>query len=205
MKQQNQNDELYKLYGQFLINFEYVSHLMRFGILRIIFPGYDARQTRQNEILMEALTADQIRNKFMALIAEDFKSHTDIFKLSKSIPNIYQRLIPIRNSFAHGTSFVGESSLVKDSKHGQIILRHPKLKSVGLDLNFKTIDINALILGIELFEKLRYAVGVVTITIQTKINGKEDSGAYKSDRHLESTRLSLERLEKKIKRYTQIF
>lgn len=79
MKQENQNDELYKLYGQFLINFEYVSHLMRFGILRIIFPNNDARQIRQNEILMEVLTADQIRNKFMALVAEDFKSTTEIF------------------------------------------------------------------------------------------------------------------------------
>ena len=69
MKQENQNDELYKLYGQFLINFEYVSHLMRFGILRFKFPDYDARQTRQNEILMEALSADQIRNKFIALIS----------------------------------------------------------------------------------------------------------------------------------------
>ncbi|MBK9938343.1 MAG: hypothetical protein IPP02_08110 [Chitinophagaceae bacterium] len=128
MKQQNQNDELYKLYGQFLINFEYVSHLMRFGIQYIIFPDHDIRQTRQNEILMEALTADQIRNKFMGLIAEDFNPDTEIFKLSKSISNIYQRIIPIRNSFAHGTSFVGESSLVKDSKDGQLIFRHPKLK-----------------------------------------------------------------------------
>ncbi len=205
MKQQNQNDELYKLFGQFLINFEYVSHLMRFGILRFIFPDNDARQTRQNEILMEALTADQIRNKFMALIAEDFKSNTEIFKLSKSISNIYQRLIPIRNSFAHGTSFVGEGSLVKDSKNGQIILRHPKLKSEGLDLNFKTIDINALKLGIELFEKLRYAVGVVTITIQNKQKGKEDSGTYNSERHLELTRLGLERLEKKLNSILKYF
>lgn len=198
MNQQKQNVELYNLYGQFLINFEYVSHLMRFGILRVIFPDHDSRQTRQNEILMEALSADQIRNKFMALIAEDFKSNTEIFKLSKSISNIYKRLIPVRNSFVHGTSFVGESSLVKDSKEGEIILRHPKLKSEGLDLNLKKIDINALKLGIELFEKLKYAVGVVTITVRKKQERKEDSGTYKSDRYLVLTRLELERLEKKL-------
>lgn len=205
MKEQSLNDELYKLYGQFLINFEYVSHLMRFGILYIIFPDHDTRQTRQNEILMEALTADQIRNKFMALIAEDFKSDTEIFKLSKSVSNIYQRIIPIRNSFAHGTSFVGQSSFVKDSKDAQLILRHPKLKSKGLDLNFKTIDINALKLAIELFDKLRYAVGVLIITIQNKQKGEQDSGTYKSDRHLELTRLGLERLEKKLNAILKYF
>jgi hypothetical protein len=198
MEQQNQNEELYKLYGQFLINFEYISHLMRFGILYIIFPNHTERQTRQNEILMESLTADQIRNKFMALIAEDFKSDTEIFKLSKTISNVYERIIPIRNSFAHGTSFIGKNPSIKDSKDGQLILRHPKLKKEGLDLNFKKYEINVLKLGIDLFEKLRYAVGVVTITIQNKQNDKQDSGTYNSDRHLELTRTSLEKLEKKL-------
>lgn len=94
---------------------------------------------------------------------------------------------------------------MKDSKDGQLILRYPKLKSEGLDLNFKTIDISALKLGIELFEKLRYAVGVLTITIQNKQEGKEDSGTYKSDRHLELTRLGLERLEKRLNAILKYF
>lgn len=178
---------------------------MRFGILYTIFRDHDARQTRQNEILMEASTADQIRNKFMALVAEDYKPDTEIYKLSKSISNTYLRIIPIRNSFARGTSFVGQSSLEKDSKEGPIILRHPKLKSEGLDLNFKTIDISALKLGIELFEKLRHAVGVLTITIQNKQKEKQDSGKYKSDRHLDLTRLGLERLEKKLNAILKFF
>src|SRR2546422_501370 len=131
MNQQTQNDELFKRYGQFLINFEYVSHLMRFGILYILFPKHTDKETRQNEILMESLTADQIRSKYMALIAEDFKADTEIFKLSKTISNVYERIIPIRNSFSHGTSFIGESSLIKDSKDGRLILRHPKLKKGG--------------------------------------------------------------------------
>ena len=121
-----------------------------------------------------------------------------IFKLSKSISNVYQRIIPFRNSFAHGTSYVGQSSLVKDSKVGQLILKHPKLKTAGLDLNFKQIDSDCLKLAIELFEKLRYAIVVVSITILNKRNGKEDSGTYESDKHLMLTRLDLERFEKKL-------
>jgi hypothetical protein len=171
---------------------------MRFGILYILFPKHTERETRQMEILMEALTADQIRNKFMALVAEDFKQNTEIFKLTKTISTAYERIIPIRNSFAHGTSFVGQSSLVKDSKEGEILLRHPKLKKGGLDLNFKRFEINSLKLGIELFEKLRWAVSVVTITILNKYEGKQDSGSYDSNRHLELTRTSIEKLENKL-------
>ena len=43
-------------------------------------------------------------------------------------------------------------------------------------------------LGIELFEKLKYAIGVLTIAVQNKQKGK----------HIELTRLGLERLEKKL-------
>ena len=198
MDQQKQIDELYKIYAQFLINFEYVSHLMRFGILYILFPNHTPRETRQNEILMESLTADQIRSKLMALVAEDFKPDTEIFKLSKTISNIYGRMIPIRNSFAHGTSFIGENPAIKDSKDGLLILRHPKLKKEGLDLNFKKYEINAMKLGIELFEKLRNAVVIVMVTVENKQQGKEDSVPYHSDRHLELTRYSLEKLDKRL-------
>lgn len=123
MEESKQNDELLKVYAQFLINFEHVSHLMRFAILYMIFPNYTGKQVRQNEILMESLTADQIRNKFMALIVEDFEPTEQIFKLAKVISTTYENIIPIRNSFAHGTSFIGKSPGVQDSQDGLLIFK----------------------------------------------------------------------------------
>ncbi len=198
MKQEPSNDELYKLYAQFLIKFEYVSHLMRVGITFILFPDHEERRKRHSEILLEGLTADQIRKKFMAFVAEDFKPDTEIFKLTKSISDAYEKAIPLRNSFAHGTTYIGENPLVKDSKDGQIILRHPKLKKEGLDLNFKKIDTDALKLGIELFEKLTFAVHVVTVVALDKLQKYEDSARYKPNKILKLTLSDLERLRKKL-------
>lgn len=199
MEESQQNNEVFELYGKFLVNFEHVSHLMRFTILYCIFPNASEKETRKNEILLESLTADQIRNKFLALITEDFKSDTELFKLSKAISMVYERMIPIRNSFAHGTSFIGASSIMKESKDGALLLRHPKLRKEGLDLNFRKYEISSLKSGIQLFERLRYAVGVVNVTIMSKHTNKIYADGYNPDQHLESLRLELIRLEEKLK------
>src|ERR1700712_4166202 len=107
MNEANKNDKVYELYGKFLVNFEHVSHLMRTCILYLIFPKPNPQQIRYNDILLEALTADQVRTKFIALIFEEFESASTVAKLAKTISSVYERAIPIRNSFAHGTSFIG--------------------------------------------------------------------------------------------------
>jgi hypothetical protein len=196
MQNSNKNDEVFILYGQFLIYFEHVSHMLRFSILYIIFPNYTDKQLRQNEILMEALTADELRTKFMALITEEFDSESEIFKLAKTISNIFLEVIPIRNSFAHGTSFIGKNDLVKESEDGLLILRHPKLRKSGLDLNFKKFEIDTLKLAIQLFKKLQWAISVITVlTIKT-----EKTQEYDSTEFLKSTRLELSSLGEKLKK-----
>ncbi len=197
MKEEKINNEIYQLYGMFLINFEHVCHMMRTAIVYLVFPNPSPKQIRQNEILLESLTADQIRNKFLALISEDHESTSTLFKLAKTISNVYERIIPIRNSFSHGTSFIGSSAIMKDAQDGLLLLRHPKLKKTGLDLNFKRFEINALKLGIKLFERLKYAVGVVAVGVINKSNNKIYADDYSPDPHHEGLSSELLRLEKK--------
>lgn len=195
---ESKNDEVYLLYGKFLIKFEHVCHLMRTGILFLIFPKPTPEQNRQNEILLEALTADQIRIKFMALITEAFEPASTVFKLAKTISTVYEKVIPIRNSFAHGTSFIGASNFNKEAEDGLLLLRHPKLKKAGLDLNFKRYEINALKLGIQLFEKLTYAVTVVSVSVMNKLNKKIYADGYSPDEYHVQLSEELIRLEKKL-------
>jgi len=192
------NEELYKQYGEFLINFEYVSHLMRFTILYLIFPDHSEKHTRQNEILMESLTADQIRNKFLALVTEDYAVDTVVYKLAKTISDIYERLIPLRNSFAHGTSFVETDNLPDNPRDALLILRHPKLRKTGLDLNFKAYQKDTLKLCVDLFAQLRNAVIFLTISIQNINQDKPDLTTYKYNSLLDSKKAALIKLEQKL-------
>ena len=197
MEKQNKNDEVYLLYGKFLVNFEHVCHIMRTGILYLIFPNPVPEQTRKNEILLEALTADQVRIKFMALVTEEYETTSTVFKLAKTISTVYEKIIPIRNSFAHGTSFIGTSNFMKEAEDGLLLLRHPKLKKAGLDLNFKRYEINTLKLSIQLFERLKYAVTVVSVSVINKASKKIYADGYSPDKHHESLSAELIRLEKK--------
>ncbi len=198
MQTVDKNDEIFQLYGKFLVKFEHVSHLMRTGILYLIFPKPTKKQTRQNEILLEALTADQVRNKFMALICEEYEQPSTVFKLAKTISSVYEKVIPIRNSFAHGTSFIGTSNVMKDAEDGLLLLRHPKIKKAGLDLNFRKYEISALKLGIRLFERLKYAVVVVSVSVINKSANKVYDDGYSPDRHHEGLSTELIELEKKL-------
>lgn len=197
------NDEVIKLYGEFLINFESVCHLMRFGILHIIFPDHSDKQMRQNEILMESLTADQVRKKFIALLTDDFQSETEVYKLAKTVSDVYEKLIPIRNSFAHGTSYVGESTIIKEAMDGVLLLRHPKLKKDGLDLNYKKYEIDTLKLGVQLFERLKYAVAVISVTVLKKNGEKSISSDYDPTNHHISLSAELRQMYKKLSSYLE--
>ncbi len=198
MKEEDKNDEVFLLYGKFLVNFEHVCHIMRTGILYLLFPKPTPEQTRKNEILLEALAADQVRVKFMALITEEYQTTSTVFKLTKTISTVYEKLIPIRNSFAHGTSFIGTSNLMKEAEDGLLLLRHPKLKKAGLDLNFKRYEINTLKLSIELFERLKYAVAVVSVSVINEATKKVYADGYSPDKHHEGLSAELISLEKKL-------
>lgn len=198
MEKLNEHDNIYKAYGKFLINFEHVTHLMRLGILYMLFPNPDERQENQNEILMESLTADQTRKKFLALVLLDYQPETELFKLSTSISLIYEILIPIRNSFAHGTAFIGISHKLKTLNNDEIALRHPKIKKNGLDLNYKTFNIETLDMFIKIFQELIQAILVVSIYIKKKSMNEIKNDEYDSERHMELNRNLIDDLRKKL-------
>jgi len=67
-------------------------------------------------VLLEGLTADQIRKKFYALICSQFNRSSEAFLLGKPIYRLQEILINLRNSFAHGTTWIGKNDLMKDAE-----------------------------------------------------------------------------------------
>ena len=191
----NPNDEVIKLYGEFLIRFEFVCHALRLGILYIIFQEQTPKQIRYNEILMQNITADELRKKYSALMTEEFTKDSEMFKISTTISQIFEKLIPLRNSFAHGTSFIGKNQFLTDADDGLLLLRHPKLTKTGLDLNFKKIEIDTLKSSIKIFEKLQNTIFKIAVLCKDRDKPRE----YDSRRLLELTRQELLRLYEKSK------
>ncbi|HMJ47844.1 MAG TPA: hypothetical protein VK498_10970 [Ferruginibacter sp.] len=163
--------ELIRLYGEFLVGFEFIFSKIRFSILYLLYPNYDAIQKNLCEIMTEGLTADQLRKKFIALIIERFTKKSDVYKSVQCINKLLPDLIELRNSFAHGTLFVGEHDFIHETKRGHLAVRHPKLKSEGLDLNFKSFNRKLLKSLIESIHKIRNAALKMTIIIKLeKVN-----------------------------------
>jgi hypothetical protein len=195
MENVNQNDEVVKLYGEFLIRFEHVCHALRFGILYIIFPDQTAKQIRYNEILMQNITGDELRKKYVTLMTEEFEKDSEMLKLSITVSQIFEKLIPLRNSFAHGTSFIGKNEFMAEANDGLLVLRHPKLTKTGLDLNFKKIEIVTLKETIKMFEKLQNAIYKVAVLCK----GRDKPREYDPTRVIISAREELIRLNEKLK------
>lgn len=178
MENVNQNDEGIKLYSEFLIRFEHVCHALRFGILYIIFPDQTAKQIRYNEILMQNITVDELRKKYVTLMTEEFEKDSEMLKLSITVSQIFEKLIPLRNSFAHGTSFIGKNEFATEANDGLLVLRHPKLTKTGLDLNFKKIEIVTLKEAIKMFEKLQNAIYKVAVLCKGRDKPREYDFGY---------------------------
>ena len=122
------DEELLKLYGEFLSKFEFVCSRMRFEILCILYPDYNTQQKNFCEIMTEGLTADPIRRKFIALIIERYSRQSELYKFANKISGIFRDLIELRNSFAHGTAFIGEYDFIEETKKNTIVIIHPKIK-----------------------------------------------------------------------------
>lgn len=134
------NNELMQLYGGFFYEFETVCSWIRHAILQLLYPKYGLKERNIVEVLMEGLTADPLRKKMLGLIKEYHDIESDIYVLANEIGKKFQKYIELRNSFAHGRAFVGQHDFIAETKEGAISLRHPKIKSKGLDLNFKTYE-----------------------------------------------------------------
>ena len=77
------DDKLIALYGEFLMRFELVCSSFRYAILTLSYPKYDKEEVRKIEILLEGLTADQLRRKFLALVIESFSKASKTYDNSK--------------------------------------------------------------------------------------------------------------------------
>lgn len=158
--------ELIRLYGEFLTHFEFVCSKLRFGISHLIYPDYDSTKQNLCEILTEGLTADPLRKKFIGLIIERHTKHSDIFKSASLISKIFLDVIELRNSFAHGTPFFGRHDFIQETQKARLVLKHPKIKSDGLDYNFKIYDSNLLKDIIDCLQKLESSILLVIVQLK---------------------------------------
>jgi len=138
--EENVNSELIKLYGEFVLKFEFVCSRIRFMFLKILYPNNDEKQRNIIEIMTEWLTADPLRRKVNALMIEFYGKESEIYETAFRISSKFIQFIELRNSFAHGTAFIGQYDFIHETQVGTIALRHPKLKKDGLDLNFKNFN-----------------------------------------------------------------
>lgn len=162
----NKEKELLRLYGEFLTRYEFVCSRLRFSILYLLYPNYTTVERNICEIMTEGLTADPLRKKFCALIIERYTKKSEIFKSADLVSRIFLDLLEIRNSFAHGTAFFGEYEFISETQKGRLVVRHPKIKSNGLDLNFKKFDRMLLMALIDILFRLEKAISSITIIIK---------------------------------------
>gem|GEM_PF-3033335 len=189
--EENIDKELTRLYGEFLVKFEFVCSRIRFVILHILYPNYDTTHRNFVEIMTEGLTADPLRRKMVALSIEKYSKNSDIYKAANKISSIFSDLTELRNSFAHGTAFIGQYDFIDETKEGTIALRHPKLKKDGLDLNFRNFDANSIQELIKVFSALEKALSSLTVIISCPDKKTEWYNIYhkKIDAELDSIKL----------------
>jgi hypothetical protein len=170
----NSDDELIRLYGEFIMRFENICSHLRFTILELLFKQYSQQEFRKVEILLEGITADSLRKKTTSLIIEEYGSVPEILNLSKEVYKEFEKMIPLRNSFAHGTSLINKFTLFKEFDEGYLTLKHPKLKSEGFDFNFLTYDVDKLKALVVKMQYLGNAVELVYFVIKAQRDGNED-------------------------------
>ena len=164
----SKSDEILLHYGKFFFAFEGICDVMRSTITFLIFTEFGDKESNQANILMEGLAADQLRAKFLALIVNEFAADTEIYQLSKVISSCLEKIIPIRNSFAHGKSVIGKSGFLKESTDSTLMLQHLKLKKKGLDDTYKKFEISHFETYIECMTELRSALVNLIIRFASK-------------------------------------
>jgi hypothetical protein len=171
---ENNDDELIMLYGEFIMRFENICSHLRYTILELLFKQHSVAEFRKVEILLEGLAADSLRRKALTLIIEEYGSVPEIIELSKDAYKEFEKIIPQRNSFAHGTSLINMFTLFKQLDNGYLTLKHPKLKSDGLDLNFLTYDVEKLGALVLKIQYLGNAVELAYFVIKAHRDNNDD-------------------------------
>lgn len=168
---QNNDDELIRLYEEFIMRFETICAFLRFTILVLFFPNYTQEQYRRIEILLEGIAADSLRKKVLCLIVEQYTDKSEIYKLAKEVYKQVEKIIPLRNSFAHGTPLLNKFSIYREFDDGHLVLKHPKLKTEGLDFNFITLNVDRLNTLVSNMQYLGNAVELLYMVIRQERSG----------------------------------
>ena len=71
---------------------------------------------------------------------------------------VLDKMIPIRNSFAHGKSVIGKSEYLKESTDSTLLLQHFKIKKKGLDDTYKKFEILHFEVYLDFMNNLRAAL-----------------------------------------------
>lgn len=190
------HQKLLQLYGKFIVEFELVCSRIRFVILILLFPQYDEKQKNLVEIMTEGLTADPLRKKLLALVIEQYSCNSEMHVSVEKISKIFIEMIQIRNSFAHGTAFVGQYDFIGQTSEDAITLRHPKLKKDGLDLNFRLFDVVLLQNLIEILMRVSNALSHLGVLIRH--NDKDENFKRNYYNHLDSQIQFIAELKSKI-------
>lgn len=125
-------NEQRSLIGQFVIEFERVSQLIRFCILHTCYPKPERADQVKIGILTEGLTVFPLEKAFKAFIAE---FHPEIKNEYSKARKLFENLIAIRNKLLHGNYSLG----IKLDDRGSIvdndsfILKKPSSQSNGFD------------------------------------------------------------------------
>jgi len=162
-KEEIQNQKA--LIGDFIIRFEQTCARIRFAILRICYPNWTVIQNNNIETLLEGLTADPLRKKLEALIFDNFPNEHEILSQSKKLSDKFEKVIPIRNSIAHGSMLIGWNNLEGKLSADTLLLKHSKSTRSGIDRNSMIINIKSiekLIIQTQLIESAYSILYVLT-------------------------------------------
>jgi len=132
------------LIGNYIICFEQISAFLRYIILKICYPNYSKTQNNNIEILLEGLTADPLRKKLEALVYDNFPEEIELKRLNNELSKKFEKLIPIRNSIAHGTVLICSNGFDGELSSDTFLLKHSKATKTGIDRNSMIINLNSL-------------------------------------------------------------
>ncbi|MBE9467888.1 MAG: hypothetical protein IMY72_06135 [Bacteroidetes bacterium] len=141
---ENELNKQKSLIGEFVIRFEQICALIRLMILEVCYPNYTKLQNNNTETLLEGLTSDPLRKKLEALIYDNFPNDDEMLLLNKKISDKFNKIIPIRNSIAHGSMLMGWKNFKGELSADTFLLKHSKTTKKGIDRNSKIINIKSI-------------------------------------------------------------
>jgi hypothetical protein len=147
---ESDSTDLYTEYGKFITTFEQLCYTIRHGILVLVEPEYDPQLRTIVDIFLEGITAKPQMEKLYNLFFLKYSGYPDMIDLMKQIKAAFVgKLVPIRNSLAHGVISHGQPQRDNDNLEGYMnyslfSLTHHKASNAGLNKNRQILSIDNL-------------------------------------------------------------